>query len=183
MTGISSSSGPCVKIDPATLPQASNIHYLGMKKYEELPAYLSGWDVALLPFARNESTRVHQPDEDAGISRRRPTGRVDVGPRCGPAVRRTGTRLDRRRSRPDSSRPSSRRCSQASVRVARGGRSVPRTDVLGSHVGRDVPPDRRITGIRMARHRGGDYRSRYHSTAASYRCPTEPLEAWVETDV
>lgn len=53
--------GPVVKIDPATLPQHANIHYLGMKSYEELPAYLSGWDVALLPFARNESTRFISP--------------------------------------------------------------------------------------------------------------------------
>lgn len=53
--------GPCVKIDQATLPRRANIHYLGMKKYEELPAYLSGWDVALLPFAKNESTKFISP--------------------------------------------------------------------------------------------------------------------------
>jgi glycosyltransferase involved in cell wall biosynthesis len=53
--------GPVVKIDPATLPRASNLHYLGQKDYAELPAYLSGWDVALLPFARNEATRFISP--------------------------------------------------------------------------------------------------------------------------
>jgi UDP-galactopyranose mutase len=53
--------GPTVKIDPASLPAADNIHYLGMKSYEELPAYLSGWDVALLPFAMNDSTRFISP--------------------------------------------------------------------------------------------------------------------------
>lgn len=53
--------GPCVKIDPAMLPRRPNIHYLGMKQYEELPAYLSGWDVALLPFAKNESTKFISP--------------------------------------------------------------------------------------------------------------------------
>ena len=53
--------GPVVKIDPADLPQRDNIHYLGMKSYEELPAYLAGWDVALLPFARNDSTRFISP--------------------------------------------------------------------------------------------------------------------------
>ncbi len=53
--------GPCVKIAEASLPKPGNIHYLGMKKYEELPAYLSGWDVALLPFAMNESTRFISP--------------------------------------------------------------------------------------------------------------------------
>jgi glycosyltransferase involved in cell wall biosynthesis len=53
--------GPVVKIDPATLPQNENIHYLGSRPYEELPAYLSGWDIALIPFAINESTRYISP--------------------------------------------------------------------------------------------------------------------------
>jgi UDP-galactopyranose mutase len=53
--------GPVVKIHPDTLPKHSNIHYLGGKKYDELPAYLAGWDVALLLFARNESTRFISP--------------------------------------------------------------------------------------------------------------------------
>jgi glycosyltransferase involved in cell wall biosynthesis len=53
--------GPVVKIDPAELPRAANIHYLDAKRYEELPSYMSGWDVALLPFARNESTRFISP--------------------------------------------------------------------------------------------------------------------------
>lgn len=53
--------GPVAKIDPAQLPQADNIHYLGMRPYQQLPAYLSGWDVALLPFALNEATRFISP--------------------------------------------------------------------------------------------------------------------------
>jgi UDP-galactopyranose mutase len=53
--------GPIVKIDPAHLPQRPNIHYLGNKSYTELPAYLAGWDVALIPFARNEATRFISP--------------------------------------------------------------------------------------------------------------------------
>src|SRR4029453_9038758 len=53
--------GPVVKIDPALLPTAANIHYLGPKPYDELPSYLAGWDVALLPFARNEATRYISP--------------------------------------------------------------------------------------------------------------------------
>jgi UDP-galactopyranose mutase len=53
--------GPVVKIDPADLPKRPNIHYLGAKKYEQLPAYLSGWDVALMPFAMNESTQFISP--------------------------------------------------------------------------------------------------------------------------
>jgi UDP-galactopyranose mutase len=53
--------GPVVKIDPATLPSHPNIHYLGSKKYHELPEYLAGWDIALLLFARNDSTRFISP--------------------------------------------------------------------------------------------------------------------------
>jgi len=53
--------GPVVKIDPATLPMRPNIHYLGPKQYEELPQYVAGWDVAFLPFARNEATRFISP--------------------------------------------------------------------------------------------------------------------------
>lgn len=53
--------GPVVKIDPATLPQANNIYYLGGKDYNVLPGYLKGWDVAMLPFAMNESTRFISP--------------------------------------------------------------------------------------------------------------------------
>ena len=43
------------------LPRRENIHYLGGKNYKDLPAYLSGWDVALMPFALNESTRFISP--------------------------------------------------------------------------------------------------------------------------
>ena len=53
--------GPVVKIEEAALPHRDNIHYLGGKSYADLPAYLSGWDVALLLFARNESTRFISP--------------------------------------------------------------------------------------------------------------------------
>jgi len=53
--------GPVVKIDPQTLPRQNNIHYLGMKSYDQLPAYLSGWNVALLPFAQNDATRFISP--------------------------------------------------------------------------------------------------------------------------
>jgi glycosyltransferase involved in cell wall biosynthesis len=53
--------GPVVKIDPASLPHNANIHYLGGKNYQELPAYLRGWDVATLLFARNESTEFISP--------------------------------------------------------------------------------------------------------------------------
>src|SRR5680860_124413 len=53
--------GPVVKINPADLPKRPNIHFLGGKQYAELPAYLAGWDVALMPFAMNASTRFISP--------------------------------------------------------------------------------------------------------------------------
>jgi glycosyltransferase involved in cell wall biosynthesis len=53
--------GPVVKIAEEDLPRRPNIHYLGSKTYEQLPCYLSGWDVALMPFAMNESTEFISP--------------------------------------------------------------------------------------------------------------------------
>ncbi|HEX6661976.1 MAG TPA: glycosyltransferase [Sphingomicrobium sp.] len=53
--------GPVVKISEDELPKRRNIHYLGSKTYGQLPAYLSGWDVALMPFAMNESTEFISP--------------------------------------------------------------------------------------------------------------------------
>jgi hypothetical protein len=53
--------GPIVKISEADLPRADNLHYLGQKSYQELPAYLGNWDVAMLPFARNSSTQFISP--------------------------------------------------------------------------------------------------------------------------
>jgi UDP-galactopyranose mutase len=53
--------GPVVKIAFEDLPHRENIHYLGSKSYAELPTYLAGWDVALLPFAHNDSTRFISP--------------------------------------------------------------------------------------------------------------------------
>jgi glycosyltransferase involved in cell wall biosynthesis len=53
--------GPVAKIDAAKLPRRKNIHYLGQRRYEELPQILAGWDACLLPFALNESTRFISP--------------------------------------------------------------------------------------------------------------------------
>jgi UDP-galactopyranose mutase len=53
--------GPVAKIEPASLPRAANLHYLGAKSYEELPDYVRGWEVAMLPFAMNEATRFISP--------------------------------------------------------------------------------------------------------------------------
>jgi UDP-galactopyranose mutase len=53
--------GPVLKISPDDLPRAANIHYLEQKTYADLPAYLAGWDAALMPFALNEATRFISP--------------------------------------------------------------------------------------------------------------------------
>jgi glycosyltransferase involved in cell wall biosynthesis len=53
--------GPAVKIAPEELPRARNIHWLGMRSYKELPAYLARWDIGFMPFALNESTRFISP--------------------------------------------------------------------------------------------------------------------------
>jgi glycosyltransferase involved in cell wall biosynthesis len=53
--------GPVAKIDPSTLPRFPNLHWLGPKQYTDLPSYLAGWDVGLMPFALNEATRFISP--------------------------------------------------------------------------------------------------------------------------
>jgi len=53
--------GPVAKIDHARLPRLPNIHWLGPKQYEELPSYIAGWDVAIMPFARNDATALISP--------------------------------------------------------------------------------------------------------------------------
>jgi glycosyltransferase involved in cell wall biosynthesis len=53
--------GPVVKIDEGSLPRRPNIHHLGKKDYAELPAYLRGWEVAMMPFALNDATRFISP--------------------------------------------------------------------------------------------------------------------------
>lgn len=53
--------GPVVKIPPESLPRAPNLHYIGMQPYRELPRFLANWDIAILPFARNEATRFISP--------------------------------------------------------------------------------------------------------------------------
>jgi glycosyltransferase involved in cell wall biosynthesis len=53
--------GPVAKIDPDTLPRRDNITYPGAQPYERLPHVLAGFDVALMPFALNESTRSISP--------------------------------------------------------------------------------------------------------------------------
>jgi glycosyltransferase involved in cell wall biosynthesis len=53
--------GPVVKVDPRELPRSSNLHWLGQRDYADLPAYLKGFDVCLMPFALNEATEYINP--------------------------------------------------------------------------------------------------------------------------
>jgi glycosyltransferase involved in cell wall biosynthesis len=53
--------GPVVKIDPAILPRRPNIHFTGIQPYATLPSFLNGFDVAIMPFARNRATENISP--------------------------------------------------------------------------------------------------------------------------
>jgi UDP-galactopyranose mutase len=53
--------GPVVALDPATLPNARNIHWLGRRAYQELPGYIGGWNLAILPFTESAATRYISP--------------------------------------------------------------------------------------------------------------------------
>jgi glycosyltransferase involved in cell wall biosynthesis len=53
--------GPVLKIDPTELPRLPNLHFLGQKQYRELPGYVKGFDVCMMPFALNDSTKFISP--------------------------------------------------------------------------------------------------------------------------
>lgn len=53
--------GPIAKINQDDLPKGNNIHYLGMKDYKDLPAYLKAFDLAMMPFALNDATKFISP--------------------------------------------------------------------------------------------------------------------------
>ena len=53
--------GPTAKIAESDLPRRPNIAYFGQQPYADLPNFLAGFDVTLLPFALNEATRSISP--------------------------------------------------------------------------------------------------------------------------
>ncbi len=53
--------GPVLKVDERSLPRRPNLHWLGKRPYEDLPALCKGFDVCLMPFALNESTEFINP--------------------------------------------------------------------------------------------------------------------------
>jgi UDP-galactopyranose mutase len=52
--------GP-IRVDAGSLPQRANLHYFGPQPYSELPRFVAGWDVCLLPFVINAQTRYMSP--------------------------------------------------------------------------------------------------------------------------
>jgi glycosyltransferase involved in cell wall biosynthesis len=53
--------GPVAKIERSALPWGANLRYMGQQPYHDLPGYLAGWDVCIVPFARNDATRFISP--------------------------------------------------------------------------------------------------------------------------
>jgi glycosyltransferase involved in cell wall biosynthesis len=53
--------GPFAKVNPESLPSLPNIHFLGMRTYEQLPNYLKRFDIAMMPFAMNDATKFISP--------------------------------------------------------------------------------------------------------------------------
>ena len=53
--------GPVVKVDPAALPKAENIHWMGGRDYKELPDYCRAFDICMMCFALNEATEFINP--------------------------------------------------------------------------------------------------------------------------
>jgi glycosyltransferase involved in cell wall biosynthesis len=53
--------GPVRKIEESDLPRRDNLHYLGQKRYQELPGYVKGFDACTMPFALNDATKFISP--------------------------------------------------------------------------------------------------------------------------
>ncbi|MFT3783389.1 MAG: glycosyltransferase [Nibricoccus sp.] len=53
--------GPTAKVDPADFPRRQNLHWLGGRSYQELPAITKGFSVCLMPFAINAATEYINP--------------------------------------------------------------------------------------------------------------------------
>ncbi|HVE49429.1 MAG TPA: glycosyltransferase [Casimicrobiaceae bacterium] len=53
--------GPLAKVDRENLPTHRNLHWLGQRTYQELPAYVKAFDACLMPFALNDATEYINP--------------------------------------------------------------------------------------------------------------------------
>src|SRR5205085_1621267 len=80
--------GPVVKVDTDSLPQRPNLHWLGQRSYAELPAFCKGFEVCLMPFARNEATEFINPTKALEYMA---TGRMIVSTAVPDVVRNFGS--------------------------------------------------------------------------------------------
>ncbi len=53
--------GPTAKVDQASFPRRPNLHWIGPRKYDELPSLTKGFSVAMMPFALNAATEYINP--------------------------------------------------------------------------------------------------------------------------
>lgn len=53
--------GPTAKMDPRDFPQRSNLHWLGSRSYQDLPALTKAFTICLMPFAINAATEYINP--------------------------------------------------------------------------------------------------------------------------
>jgi glycosyltransferase involved in cell wall biosynthesis len=53
--------GPACKVDPAHFPQRANLHFIGGRPYDQLPALTKAFSVCLMPFAINAATEFINP--------------------------------------------------------------------------------------------------------------------------
>ncbi|MES2887211.1 MAG: hypothetical protein V4739_04280 [Pseudomonadota bacterium] len=55
--------GPVTRIDPSTLPQHPNLHWLGEQPHALMPYLVASWQLGLLPFVVNAATRCLNPTQ------------------------------------------------------------------------------------------------------------------------
>ena len=135
--------GPVVKIDPESLPRAPNIHYLGGKKYDDLPRYIANWDAAMMPFARNEATRFISPTKTPEYLAAGKTAGLDPDHRCRARLGAPRSGADCRDAGPIRQRSRIRPVAFGSrTRLASGRRSRTRADFVGSDLGANDRTDR-----------------------------------------
>ncbi len=72
--------GPLAKITEDDLLRRPNLHYTGQRGYDDLPGYLKGCDVALVPFALSDATRFLSPTKTLEyFAARRPVVSTPIG--------------------------------------------------------------------------------------------------------
>ena len=136
--------GPVAKIEQSALPVRSNIHYLGEQAYADLPAFVSHWGAALMPFAICAATRFISPTKTPEyLAAGRPVVSAPIAGR-GAAVWRDARRVHRRQRRGIRGRGGFGAGYVAQrAGLAAGGRRGARVDVVGCDLDGDARADRR----------------------------------------